>query len=235
MPSRADVELLRRNQRRVVSLAVSTLNQFWSGLGTSDPVAVRDALLEFVPALTDRYGDIAATVAADWYEEMREAAGFAGGLTPEMSRTVRREVVQNSVRYAAGGLFEDTPEKTLRIVSGAVDRYVKSPARRTIRINAERDGARYARVPTGSETCAFCLMVAGRGFVYGGKETAGMFDKYHNECDCQVVPDWSKDPKVEGYNPDALYGQYLSARDAAGDHFDTQGILKNMRDMFDLK
>lgn len=233
MPSRAEVEALRQTQRRLVSLAVSDLNQFWRSLNLSSPEAARDALLEFVPWLTDKYGDFAAVVASDWYEEVRAAAGVTGRLTPELVRTVRREVVEGSVKYAAGGLFTDTPEKTLAIIAGAVDRYVKSPGRETIRVNAARDGARFARVPTGAETCAFCMMLASRGFVYHGRDTAGDFDHYHDKCDCQIVPDWSDHPVLEGYDPDGMYGQYLDAREAAGSG-DTGEILSMMREMYGL-
>lgn len=232
MTSRAQVEALRRNQRRLVSMAVSDLNRFWSSLDLSDPEAARDALLAYMPELTDQYGELASVVASDWYEEVREAAGVSGRLTPELGRTVRREVVENSVRYAAGGLFTDTPQRTLAIVSGSVDRYVKSPARDTIRRSGRRDGAMFARVPTGSETCAFCFMVASRGFAYHSDQAAGEFDRYHDDCDCQIVPSWERSPRIEGYNPDAMYGQYLSAR--GDDANDTTAILSRMREMYDM-
>src|SRR5699024_3072667 len=226
-------------QRRLVSLAVSDLNQFWRGLDLSSPEAARDALLEFVPALTDKYGDFAAVVASDWYEEVRAAAGVTGRLTPELVRTVRREVVEGSVKYAAGGLFTDTPDRTLAIISGAVDRYVKSPARETIRVNAARDGARYARVPAGATTCAFCTMMSSRGFVYHDEHRAQNQgrgqeqDRYHDDCDCQIVPDWSDNPVLEGYDPDGMYEQYKDAREAA-DSGNPGEILAKMREMYGL-
>lgn len=236
MTSRSDVELPRRNQKRVVSLAVADLRKFWSGLDLSDPDAARNALMEFVPALTDKYGDIAATVASDWYEEIREAAGVASRLTPELAATARHEVVQNSVRYAAGGLFTDTPDSTLAIISGSVDRHVKASARNTIKTAGRRDGARFARVPTGQSTCAFCQMMSSRGFTYLSEESAHGSDKYHDFCDCQIVPDWSEDPSVDGYDPDAMYMKYVDARDASGDDLnDTKAILASMREMYGMK
>ena len=74
---------------------------------------------------------------------------------------------------------------------------------------------RYARVPAGSENCAFCEFLASRGFVYRSGESAGVSRKYHPHCDCQIVPVWGKKtPKIAGYDPDALYAQYEVARDA---------------------
>ncbi len=62
---------------------------------------------------------------------------------------------------------------------------------------------RYARVPSGAETCRFCIMLASRGAVYLSKDNAGAVSHYHANCDCKVVPDWGDD--IEGYDPDEYY------------------------------
>lgn len=59
----------------------------------------------------------------------------------------------------------------------------------------------WARVLTGRSSCGFCVMLASRGPVYSsahhaGKGGAGGRDKFHNNCDCMVVPvykstDWA--------------------------------------------
>ena len=80
----------------------------------------------------------------------------------------------------------------------------------TIVANVGRDkdkGARFARVPTGLETCAFCLMLASRGAVYHTRKTAGEFRHFHRRCDCKVVPGFEADPDaeiVEGFSPAGL-------------------------------
>ena len=77
----------------------------------------------------------------------------------------------------------------------------------TVMANAERDrrdGVRFARVPTGWETCTFCLMLASRGAVYHTRKTAGEFKHFHRRCDCKVVPGFEDDPMaelVEGHDP----------------------------------
>lgn len=57
----------------------------------------------------------------------------------------------------------------------------------------------WARMLTGAENCAFCVMLAARGPVYDGKSEAldgdfiGKFgDAYHDNCDCIAVPVYSK-------------------------------------------
>lgn len=67
----------------------------------------------------------------------------------------------------------------------------------TIIANVGRDrdeAAMFARVPTGFETRAFCLMLASRGAVYHTRKTAGEFKHFQRNCDCKVVPSFEGDP-----------------------------------------
>ncbi|MDY2626104.1 MAG: hypothetical protein SOV74_07310 [Coriobacteriales bacterium] len=91
-------------------------------------------------------------------------------------------------------------------------------------VGRDRDkGARFARVPMGNHTCAFCIMLASRGFVYHSEKTAGEFDHFHSDCRCKVVAGFpemeyyvrngvkvsrGRDPKVEGYDPDRYFDMY---------------------------
>lgn len=60
----------------------------------------------------------------------------------------------------------------------------------------------FARVPTGIETCTYCLMLASRGFAYHTRESAGHAD--HRGCNCMIVPGCKGDA-VEGVDEGALY------------------------------
>lgn len=77
----------------------------------------------------------------------------------------------------------------------------------TILKNAARDkrkGVKFARVTSGRNTCAFCLMLAGRGAVYESRKSAGEFDHWHRHCTCKVVPCFSGrqyEVLVEGHDP----------------------------------
>jgi hypothetical protein len=55
---------------------------------------------------------------------------------------------------------------------------------------------KYARVPSGAETCAWCWSLAGLGFQYKSAESAS---HSHSNCDCVIVPSWG-DSGVEGYD-----------------------------------
>lgn len=235
MPSRADVEALRSANSGIRALAVRDLEKFWSYVDLSKPEMARNALLNYVPMLVDRYGEVAATVAADWYEDVREAAGVRGAFVADMADLVSRERVEASTRFGAGHLFTDDPEATLGFLkSQVVSKYVLQPGRDTIARSAARDGAAWARVPTGAETCAFCLMLASRGFVYESEGSAGSRSRFHGDCDCAVVPDWSDDPRLDGYNPDDLYSKYQEARSASAGK-STPSILSELREQQGIK
>ncbi|MBL5974806.1 MAG: hypothetical protein D3X82_13855 [Candidatus Leucobacter sulfamidivorax] len=234
MTTRRDLNELSALGSRAVELARAELEAFFYGLDLSKPELARDALLEFMPMLAQEYGDVAATAAAEWYEAQRFAQ-IGGSYQAVLADTVSVGQTQGSVRYAAGHLFGDDPSQTLALLSGAMQRFVLYGARDTIARNVGRDSARprFARVPTGAKTCAWCTMLASRGFVYLTRETAGIArDHYHDDCDCQVIADFSKDAAhIEGYDPDGMYDMYLAARQAAGSG-DQKMIAAEMRRMF---
>ena len=64
--------------------------------------------------------------------------------------------------------------------------------------NGERDkrGVRYARVPTGPETCAWCIMTAGLGYWFMSEESAS---HTHRGCDCVIVADMVERPGTGDY------------------------------------
>lgn len=158
MTTRADVTRLSTATSRVVALARRDLAAAFGSLNLANPEAVRDALLEIVPALVREYGDVAATVAAEWYEEVR-AAQVGGSYTARLADGFPADEMASTVRREAGHLWSDDQAKALTVLSGSLQRFVMYSSRATVARNAEHDPAnpRYARVPRGAKTCAFCL------------------------------------------------------------------------------
>lgn len=218
MVTRADVNRLEAATSRLSAEAAGALSRFFDSVELGDPVVVRDALLEVVPAISSAYGDAAATVAAEWYEEVR--AGDVGGrFWATLGELEPEAAVQGSVRWAAGELFTDNPLKTLDLLGGALQRHVFYGARATIARNVELDPLhpRFAVVPTGAQPCAWCVVMASRGWVYHSKATADKHSEFHDDCHCQVVPSWdSAKAHIQGYDPDRDYELYLAARNEAG-------------------
>jgi len=195
MVTPADAQQLRQAQRGVQRLVERDLRAFWGTLDLNRPGAARDALLGFVPELTRTYGDAAATVAADWYDDQRAAAGATGRYRAQLASPASADRVQQRVRYGAGHLFTPNPEQTLVFLDSAVQGYVAQPGRLTIRDSALADpaAAGWQRV-TQPNSCKFCRMLAGRGGVYK-RETATFAS--HDDCNCAAVPSWDPDaPEV---------------------------------------
>lgn len=234
MPSRAAVERMRSANAEISRLAQEDLRRFFLALNPDRPEQARDALLEYLPALTDTYGEMAAAVAAEWFDEVYAAHGPRARFRATPAPPVASEAVEATVRYAAGGLF-GANLNTAGLLTTAVSRWALQPSRDTVSLNASKTNARWARVPTGAETCAFCLLVASRGFVYTSEQTAGKGNAYHGDCDCLPVPDWSRHPALEGYDPDALYRDFYNpAADQADTRYDINAILAAMREQSGL-
>ena len=231
-PDRSQISELRQAQTQAAALAKRELGNVWAEISDLEPAKQRDALLELVPAIIDKYADTSSTAAAEWYERVRSK--WISDDFKAQTPTRANDDISRLIRAKAGVLFGDDADsgQMLRFLNGVVDKGVKQGGRDAIRYNAKRDPKkpRYARVPSGAKTCAFCAMLASRGWVYESAETAGALNRYHSDCDCEIVPSWDKGkPKVEGYDPDELYKDYEKAREQAGDNPTTEEILATMR------
>lgn len=234
MTTRADVERLSGASARIVTLARRDLSAAFGSLNLANPEAVRDALLEIVPALVREYGDVAATVAAEWYEEVR-AGQVGGSYFAQTAGTFPDEQMAATVRREAGHLWSPDQGKTLEVLAGSLQRFVMYSGRETVAHNVQRDPAkpRFARVPRGHRTCAFCTMLASRGFVYSTQTSAGGdWNHYHDDCRCQIVAEFDAEAHhIEGYDPDAMFAKYEAARQAAGSG-SPNAILAEMRRLY---
>ena len=209
MPTRSDVDALVRANQAIRRLGERELASLWASLDLDDAAATRDALLRVMPLLVEQFGDLAATVAADLYEQWRDAAQVRGAAAV-LAPAAAPEQVAGSVRYAVASLF-GIPDKqaVFALLTGDVlDRLVSNQARETFELNATRDDVRFARVPVGA-TCEWCLMLGSRGAVYRSTDRAA---RSHGNCDCVIVPSFDDDDLPEGYDPGALYAQWQDMR-----------------------
>ena len=189
-------------------------------------------------ALVQRYGDAVATAAAEWYERLR-AAEVTGTYEALLADPLPTQQVESTVRALSRGLYGPDADWTQvrSALAGALQRYVAEQARSTIERNALKDKAarRFARVPQGGRICAFCAMLASRGFAYTSAKAAGEAHKYHDRCDCLVVPAFGDDdPVIDGYDPTALAARYEEARkvvEKSGKPATPQNIAAAMRQL----
>jgi hypothetical protein len=165
----------------------------------------RDAAERILKSYSGVYSQQAATLAAEWYDAQGKAAG-AKLDRAVTSATVDEDSLRRTVRYQAR-LLEDGGGDFAAAVGEWAENAAKRAVNDTVLANAKRDrrkGVRFARVTSGRNTCAFCLMLAGRGAVYHTRETAGEFNRYHRHCSCKIVPSYSGDQYevlVEGHGP----------------------------------
>lgn len=211
-----------------------------------------------VRELVRSYSDLASQASQDFFDQVRYVWGeFAGVELPAFDpgglvdpdwvlwRTqggfnstdfhglTFRQVKEG--RSRAGVRLEDLwpdlsdPVEVVRFVRAMV----RTSARATMRQAIRRDPSRpkWARVPSGAKTCAFCTMLAGREYAYNTAETAGLGRHYHPDCDCAIVPSWGK-TKITGYEPERYKRMWEQARQAVGAGADYREVLEQMRRMF---
>ena len=165
------------------------------------------------------YGDEAKVIANDFFDRLAQEANSKA--TAEMFDNTDADIVEQKVRYYAKSLVEGDTSKFIKDVSDLTGFYVKREAFCNMAKNCGKAGIRYARVPSGRETCAFCFMLASRGFVYWGEKEAGADGhEYHPHCDCIIVPGFHKDTginedtQIQGYKPSEMRERYKKCYDA---------------------
>lgn len=197
MVERADAERLRQAQIGVRRLVVRDLEAFWTSLDpVGRPEATRDALIAFTQALVASYGEQAASVAADWFDDVRAAERVPGRFRARMVVPDESDAVAGTVRRAAGALFTDDPRAALASIIAVAPKYALTGARQTIIASTDADprASGWQRV-TRSSACRFCRMLAGRGDVY---RQASVHFASHDDCNCAAVPSWDPDaPEVD--------------------------------------
>ncbi|WP_417304981.1 hypothetical protein [Ellagibacter isourolithinifaciens] len=177
----------------------------------------REAAKLIMEGFVQGYDDVAAEFAAQWYDHRAEQGGARLEQAVTMT-TYRPDSVDAVARYQARKLAKGDDAAFAK----ACGEFARDDAFRslneTIIANVGRDkdkGVRFARVPTGFETCTFCLMLASRGAVYHTRKTAGEFKHFHRRCDCKVVPSFEDDADaelVEGVRPKELRERYRAIK-----------------------
>ena len=173
----------------------------------------RDLVIQALASVMPTYTTMAAQASADFYDAARElvvgermgAQAISGYDEDKTAGAVRA-----FVRFVVDGRVDTFNEQVLQ----RVDYEMKLSAANSTIENGRRDKRkpRYARVPTGAETCDFCLMLASRGFVYNSQSTASM-GHVHSGCDCRIVAGWDG-MEVSDYDPRSIYDRWQDAIDA---------------------
>lgn len=222
------VESYLASVQRMVAWAVRDLTKIMSRVDLGDPDAARDLLQAEMPSMIAVWGEAAATIAAEYFEELIDAPAV-------LADPVAPGAVESMVGWAVGPLYgvkqddgsvtPPDPGKARRNLEGGAQRYILNTGRNTIRYSAENTpGVGWARVLQGEENCAFCVVLSSRGGVYASAETAGakstsgndprvqLGDAWHSGCDCQIIAIRDDSDYPEGFSPDKYYDMYMEAR-----------------------
>ena len=167
--------------RHLYALARREIADALALVDPGDAAAVADVIYTYVPVIAERYGLAAGTLAADWYDELREAAEAAGYFQAAPAPLPTAGRYESMAAWVAG---KDDIEQ---LVFGGVQRIIADQHRQTVMRSAFADprAEGWARFARGAETCGFCYMLTSRGAVY--TDQSAKFGA-HDNCDCGAGP-----------------------------------------------
>lgn len=177
---RADLALL-------ASLAIGDMNAAMAGEQTGDARVFRDTLADVLQSLVLIYADAAASLGADWYDELRDKAEVRGrfqaivATLPDVGRT------QSLAGWAVEPLFGATPNAATALTraAGGLQKIVLDADRATVTGSSIADPQARGWQREGVGECRFCRMLIGRGAVY---TEASVDFRSHDNCHCVGVP-----------------------------------------------
>lgn len=250
----------QRLNEAITAAAVAQLASYWPQVDWASPAAV-DTVKTIYQAIVTQFGQAAASVAANAYDEARPPlpTSFRAVVADPVPRVVTDKAVTSAflgtpepIDHVGDVTTSDLPvdQRVPARLENAVGRHVLQPGRDTTVLSATKDPAKplWARKTNSAKPCAFCVLLASRTFkvadsgVRGGpglylSESSALFkgdgQKYHTHCSCTAVPVFS-----EGDLPPSIRDHQDMYRKAAADAGRTNSlsaVLSSMRQLYDLK
>lgn len=173
---------LRRRVAELVKRAKGDLDALFRQVGAAQSAELREALMDVLPSLVETYGTAAASVAADWYDELRDEAGATGRFTA-IPAELPDAGTQSLVGWAAETATDDNAFRSL--VAGGMQRRIANGARGTVTRSSVADPQAVGWKRIGGGACAFCRMLIERDELYS--EATADFAS-HDDCNCSAYP-----------------------------------------------
>lgn len=145
---------------------------------------VQTALNDILPALIHTYGSAASTLAANWYDDLREELAVARRFTA-IPADVKDVGADALVGWASSTATDDASFQTLLL--GGLQRRIAQFDRLTIMGSSVADPSAQGWKRVGVGECDFCQLLLGRGAVYS--EVTADFQA-HDRCGCTAVPEF---------------------------------------------
>lgn len=205
--SKADLEDYRASLASIASQASEYVQDAVMSVGMDGVTDARESAIDALRESVGLYGEMGQALASRLFDEVCEMEGIGPYDFELFDDIIDFGMLEEKVRYYARALVEGDGDRFLGDCGILADFYARRCNYESMIRNCYRNNVRYARVPTGPDTCDFCLMLASRGFVYYSQASAE--EGMHSGCDCIAVPgngaDATSATQIEGYDPDMLY------------------------------
>lgn len=205
--SKADLEAYRQT---LIDLGNEAAEYVKNEIGDVRGRSVSSVRMATIDALTESigiHGDIAQALAGQLFDEICEAEGI-NAMSYMYDDIIDLDMLSSKIGWLCRKLVEGDTSGYVDRVGVLADFYTKRCNYMAQMRNCHGANMRYARIPTGHETCDWCMMLASRGFVYYTEADAKAGN--HQNCDCLCIPGRGGDTfndatQVEGYDPDEYY------------------------------
>ena len=162
--SLGDLNYYRDTLSEIASQASDYVRDAIEQLGTGRGVtAMREAAIEALQMSIGLHGEMAQAWAGQLFDEVCALEGIGPFDFELADDIIDFAMLEEKVRYYARTLVEGDNGKFLDDCGTLADFYVRRCNYESMVRNCYRNHVRYARVPTGTDTCDFCMMLASRG------------------------------------------------------------------------
>lgn len=173
---------LRKQIAHLALLAKGDLDELFRRVSDARSPELRAALMDVLPSMVETYGSAAASIAADWYDELRDEAAARGRFSA-IPADLGDTQVQGLIGWAMDTAKSD--EAFLMMIDGGIQKRIANASRQTVMQSSSADpsAAGWKRIGVGS--CSFCVMLIDRDELYS--EASADFAS-HEHCNCQAYP-----------------------------------------------
>lgn len=216
--SKARIDQYRDELNTLADLASDYVKAFVELMLQENPnigvAELRQATIEAIEESLNVFGVEASSLAGELFDEIMLGEGISAQAT--VGRTIEAEAVDKKVRTYAQELVNGNAAVFTKKVTDITNYYIKREAFQSMIDNCERNDVKWARIPSGRETCSFCFMLSSQGFVYLSRENAKGAHGMHRNCDCVVVPGVKGVTKIAGYDPEGMRGRWEKIAETVG-------------------
>lgn len=173
---------LRKQIAHLTLLAKGDLDELFRRVSDARSPQLRAALMDVLPSMIDTYGSAAASLAADWYDELRDEA-TARGRFSAIPADLGDTKVDGLIGWAMDTAKSDDAFQMM--IDGGMQKRIANASRQTVMQSAVADPSSVGWKRIGVGSCAFCVMLIDRDELYS--EASADFAS-HEHCNCQAYP-----------------------------------------------